>query len=496
MTSTARLARNTVILSLGQVVPAVAGVLAVPVLLAHLGPARFGVLLLAWGAIGYFSLFDLGLSRALTHAVAVRLGQREADDLSAVTWTALALMALLGVAGGVLLAVLTPWLVGHVLNIEAALQHESRVAFYLLAAALPAVVSTAGFRGILEAHQDFGTATALRLPLAIFTSLGPLAALPFSSRLPPVVACLLAVRLLTWAAHAWVCVRRYPFLRRVQLRRRVIAPMLRFGGWMTVSNVVSPVMAYLDRFFIGAILPMAAVAFYVAPSEIVTRLLAVPQALMGVLFPAIATTYQSDRPRTTVLFDRAVRIVLLLMFPVLAGVVLFAREGLTLWLGAPFAAQATGVLQWLAAGVFLNSIAQVPFALIQGVGRPDVTGKLHLAELPIYVASIWVLAHRFGLVGVAIAWTGRVGIDAALLLWFAHRTASGRAPRPGRAAALTLAMLAVMAMLPTLRSLPAKVAAYGVLLAGTAATGWFAALRAPERDVLRAWARLRRPLPD
>jgi hypothetical protein len=88
------------------------------------------------------------------------------------------------------------------------------------------------------------------------------------------------------------------------------------------------------------------------------------------------------------------------------------------------------VLQWLAAGVFLNSLAQVPLALVQGVGRPDLTAKLHLLELPLYVLGLWWLISTFGIVGAAIAWTLRVGLDAAVLFGMAQRflgtTAEGR----------------------------------------------------------------------
>ena len=46
------------------------GVAAVPPLVRLLGVDRFGVLALAWIIVGYFSLFDLGMGRALTKLVA------------------------------------------------------------------------------------------------------------------------------------------------------------------------------------------------------------------------------------------------------------------------------------------------------------------------------------------------------------------------------------------------------------------------------------------
>jgi len=163
------LARNTALNLAGQAVPLVAALVAIPWLIRGLGADRFGVLTLVWATIGYFSLVDLGLGRALIHAVATRLGSSREDELVALGWTALALMFLLGALGAVALAAATPWLVTDLLKIPPTLRAESARSFYLLALALPIVVSTAGLRGIIEAHQHFGLATALRIPLAILS---------------------------------------------------------------------------------------------------------------------------------------------------------------------------------------------------------------------------------------------------------------------------------------------------------------------------------------
>lgn len=55
---------------------------------------------------------------------------------------------------------------------------------------------------------------------------------------------------------------------------------------MAVSNMVSPLMVYLVRFLIGAVLTMIAVNYYAAPYEVATRLLIIPGRLVGVMFPA------------------------------------------------------------------------------------------------------------------------------------------------------------------------------------------------------------------
>src|SRR5437667_12210334 len=70
LTSGRVLARNTVWNLSGQLLPMIVAVITVPLLVRGLGVARFGVLSLSYVLIGYFSLFDLGIGRALTKLVA------------------------------------------------------------------------------------------------------------------------------------------------------------------------------------------------------------------------------------------------------------------------------------------------------------------------------------------------------------------------------------------------------------------------------------------
>lgn len=429
LTSGGHLARNVIWNLLGNGAPLLVAIVAIPMLIEGLGLARFGVLSIAWMVVGYFSLFDLGIGRALTKLVAEKLGNGQGNEVPSLIWTALLLMTVLGVLGAVVVAVISPWLVGDVLNIPLELKSETLIAFYLLAASVPVVISSTSLRGVLEAHQRFGLVNVVRIPLGIFTFLGPVVVLPFSNSLVPVVAVLVSARLVSWFAYIVLCMRVEPDLRHsISINRVMVKPLISFGGWMTVSNVVSPLMVYLDRFLIGAVLSMVAVSYYATPYEVVTRLLIIPGAIMGVMFPAFAATFVQNRDRAAHLFVRVVNYIFLILFPVVLIIVTFAYEGLNLWLGSDFANNSCLVLQFLAVGVFINSLANVPFGLVQSVGRPDLTAKLHLVELPFYLLALWWLLDVYGIVGVAVAWVLRVAVDAIILYIMANRLLSISSP--------------------------------------------------------------------
>ena len=212
-----------------------------------------------------------------------------------------------------------------------------------------------------------------------------------------------------------------------------------------------------------------------------------PQCYLGVLFPAFAASYRTDPDRTTRLFARGIKYVALTLFPVTLVIIAFAQEGLRWWLGEEFARQSTSVLQCLAMGVLISSVAMVFATLIQGIGRPDLSAKLHLVELPIYLCALWWAIHAYGILGAALAWTGRVALDGALLFWLSSRSLGGSAALFMR---MSIGMFSALGGLvaPLLADgLIPRAAMASVTLVIFASVAWFVILASDERAYIRGW---------
>lgn len=401
---------------IGQGIPLVVAFYAIPLIIQGYGVERFGILSIAWMAIGYFSVFDLGLGRALTQMVSDKLGQGLERDIPKIFWTSMGMMSILGIVGALCSLMLAHWLVYDVLQISASLQKEALIVFYLLSISVPIVIIMAGARGFLEAYQRIDLVNYGRVPAGILSFFAPLVLLLFSSSLIPAILALLAIKSITALFYLISGFYVEPELRsRVVLSLSITRPLMYSGGWMTVTNIVGPIMTYFDRFLVGAIISMTFVTYYVTPYEVVTKLWLISGTIVGVLFPAFAISYSRDRQRTVTLFNNGLKYVFLVLFPITFVIVMYASEGLSFWLGGDFSAHSTKVLQCLAVGVFVHALAQIPFVLLQGAGRSDLAGKLHLVELPFYLATILFLAKSYGINGVAFAWTLRVVVDALLL---------------------------------------------------------------------------------
>jgi O-antigen/teichoic acid export membrane protein len=138
----------------------------------------------------------------------------------------------------------------------------------------------------------------------------------------------------------------------------------------------------------------------------------------------------------------------------------------------------------LAAGVFINSLGQVAFAMIQGAGRPDLTAKLHLIELPLYLLGVYWLINTHGIKGAAIAWVARIGIDTVCLFgmvqWFLPTNKSVLLQK----ILLVGATLLTLALATMLASFGMKVLFLLVTLIAFALGSWFLILNHKERTFI------------
>ena len=405
----------------GRLGPLLVAVIATPFLIAALGITRWGVFTLALSLVGIMGIFDFGIGRALTRLIADRLATADEAEAATPVITGLALMTGFGALAALVMAGLAHSYVTHALVLPEDLRPEVLTALYILCASAPLVILNAALWGVLSAFQRFGEANRVMVPLQAMYYLGPLMVLPFVRSLVPVMLVLVACR----AAMTYSCwrisVRAMPALRHGRIDLRSIAPLLRFGGWLTVSNLIWPLLLYLDRFIIAALLSAEAAAYYATPFDLIIRFSVLPIAVMQSAFPAMTTMVRADPAASAVLFRQSTIAIIALLFPAALAVVALAHPILAVWLGADFADHAAPVLRLFGVGVLFMCADSVPIALLDGIGRPDVNAKLAIGNLVIYVPMLFLLIDLNGLEGAALAWTWRVAAAFTVRLYLCTR---------------------------------------------------------------------------
>lgn len=399
-----------------ELLPLFAAVVAFPILSTALGVERFGVLMVTWALITYFSLFDFGIGRALTKLVAERRALADESELFSLVRTGLISLFSIAVLSTPAVVFGASFLIDS-LNIPPRLRPETTLAIQLLGLSIPVLLLTAGLKGVLEGHQKFRELALLRGPIGALSFVAPLLVIPFSKDISYVVAAMLFARAILFVAILYTSLPHLGLGFHAKFHAPSARRLFEFGGWMTVTNVVGPLMTNLDRVFLGMLLPVSAVAYYAVPYEVLGKLTLLAAAFSAALFPAFSALNKAAAiAEIGVKFWLAVKYLAMLLFPAILLLHLTSTEALSLWLGAEFAEKSIVVVKYLLVGIFVNSVAQIAFALVQGVGRPDITGKFHLLELVLYGAAFWPAVSHWGIEGAAFLWAGRCLFDAFALL--------------------------------------------------------------------------------
>ncbi|MDW8444165.1 MAG: flippase [Acetobacteraceae bacterium] len=392
---------------LGRGLPLIVALVLTPPLVSALGIERWGLFTLALGLVGMFGVFDLGVGAALTRTIADRIGRGEREGEEALIASALVFLLAVSAALAAGLWGAVPWLIGQALAVPPALQAEAIAGFRALAAAAPLVVANAALWGVLAAHGRFRAANLATMPVAVLYYLGPLLVLAVWDSLAGVMLALVGARLLNTLSYLWLTRDLVPLAAFRRTRLVAVVPLLRLGGWLSLSGVLTQASLYLDRFLIGAFLSLAAVAFYATPLDLAMRLWILPVAVAQALMPALASSFRARAEETARLTRRAVLLVGALVLPgsiVLSG---GAETLLRLWLGPAFAEGGATVLRILAVGILFSCASFAPGSLLEAIGRPDVTARLQVLVALASIPLLLLLLRLGGIEGAALAWALR-----------------------------------------------------------------------------------------
>lgn len=406
------LKHNTLWNLAGSGLPLLAAAVAVPYTLRQLGSEAFGVLTLVWSLIGYFSLFDLGVGRALTVEVSRRLGEGGPKAVGPVLRAGLLLTGLAGLLGVAVVAALARPLATQWLSISAPWQHSAMLAFWITAVGVWPTTVASGLRGALEGLDRFGASNLARMVMGIWMFGAPaLAIILHGPDLAAIAVYLVAGRCLVLAGLLWP-LAGYWRSGGKGVDRHDFSKLGGYGAWVTVTGIVGPLMVYGDRFFVSAAVGAEQLPLYAIPQEGLLRLLLISGALTAALLPRLAALDEQEAARQ---YRRLLGRVAAVMGLVCGAAGVLAFPVLHVWISPTFATQALPIVAILCVGVWVNSMASLPFTLLQARGNPRLTALFHLAELGVYLVVLWWATGQWGLIGAALAWVARVLLDAVLL---------------------------------------------------------------------------------
>jgi len=402
---------------MGSLVPLAISLVSIPIYLKLIGQERYGILAIFWLLLGYFGIFDMGLGRATAQRIS-SLNAASSIERAKAFWTALTINFVFGVVGGLCIWPISYVFFDQFFKTKDILRPELQNSIYWLMAVLPVATLSGVLSGALQGRSRFLDLNIISILGSVFLQIAPLVvAWIYGPSLTLILPTVLFTRVVMLIALFLRCYTHVIGGHAPVYDKSQAGELLRFGGWVTVTAFVGPLMVMMDRFVIGAVLGAKAVTVYTVPFQIGERTTLIPNALTTSLFPRFAAVDIQERNR---LLEKSTRVIAVIMTPVIIIAIAMVEPFLNIWLGADFAVAASSIGKIFLVGFWISGFSSLIYSLLQSTGRPDLSAKCHLIELLPYWAALYIGVKHFGLLGAALAFVGRCIFDVILLALSAH----------------------------------------------------------------------------
>jgi O-antigen/teichoic acid export membrane protein len=194
---------------------------------------------------------------------------------------------------------------------------------------------------------------------------------------------------------------------------------------MSITNILSPIMINIDRFFISSFLGANSVALYTLPFEIITKVLLFAGALGATLLPKLSQEFEVNKAKAIVSVGKSVWIVSGVSVSSLILAASFGEEALRIFAGPEFGKTSYTVLIIISLGVIFNGIAYIYYTALHSLGDAKKTATVHIVEFLVYLPAAYWLISSYGIIAAALLWATRALVDMLILYYVFKRRIAG-----------------------------------------------------------------------
>lgn len=381
----------------GNATPAIFALLCIPGLLLNLGNELYGYLVLLWAIAGYLGFLDLGIGKSATYKISSDIDNRQTFFGAAMSLSAMVSLILMGVV------LLSAYLIAY---FGFSNENISGLLFGVVLIITPTVF-TSVIRGSLEGINEFTHSSVNKSIVGSLFFLIPWVVSRYDEpSIENLVAALILARVVGLGHICFYARKSFGF--KFVADRAIFLQFFNYGSWVSVSNIVGPLMVYGDRFLISLIIGIEKLPIYSIPQEVLQRILIVSGSYANALLPKITVL---EKKSLLAMYNKTVFYFVLISAPIFCGIYIVLPYFFSTWISESFSIEASGIASVILLGVFLNSIAQITLTFNYACGLTKSVAVLHLVELLFYFIVLYFLLIEFSILGAAMAWTLRVLAD-------------------------------------------------------------------------------------
>jgi O-antigen/teichoic acid export membrane protein len=496
---------GTVLSYLSIFINILTGLLFTPYLVKSLGKAEYGLFTIVGSLIANLAILDLGLSDSVVRYVAKfrALSDRESEDnfLALVTVIYAGIAVLVTLVGIVLITQL-PRIFHRTLSAQDL--EAARLMLVILIANVAATMLFSAVSATLVAYESFILLRLLEIGSILLSTLAMVAALKMGYKAVAIVAVTASVNalvLFTKVVYAF-------FVLKIRLKFSKLdwgftREVFKYSAAIFIVVIVEQIYWKLDGVILGAMVSTSVVAVYTIGMSFSKYFMSFSTAISKVLMPKVVRSVEQGATgvELTDLLISISRIQSIVLMPILAGLVVFGREFIHLWVGPDFA-PAYFVMLVTVIPYSLDLMGNIRNQIMQAKGIYWYRSVTILVISLVNVVATIILIKMMGMVGAAIS-TGlgifvgylvvnyilkiKVGIDVTR---YGRELFSGLLP-----AALVSAGVAVLLnFIPgsSWSLLGVKVLVFGAVYTVSV---WYIGMRPLERQMIKELLPANRPKP-
>lgn len=404
MSTIARLGRNLQFSSYLRLITTLSYLFLVPFILKRVDSRLYGLNILLLSVVGYFSVFDLGLTSGISRFTAKFIGEGKKNELVDLVNIGIKAFTFLGVIASLSLFLLS-FFYHKIFNIDEKIIQEGKILFYVYAFSSFFVLSNAPFKGILQGMQredivsKVGSLISLiNIPLAIIvlTQYKSYLIYVFSFQL-------LTVLLMNLNIYYVFKLLPELKLKLSSISRPVYKQVMGFSRVYFLAGIFGIIIYQVDNLVIGTYLSLSAITMYSIAFGIHQQISGLNSLFGGPFYYILTTEFAKKDDRTSrSMVANIAQMHIGILLPVLIIAIINIDHFVLAWVGEQFAASIMPA-RILLSYWFLNIIAEVlTQAVVGGMGKVKeivkINGFMAAANLGLSV----ILVQYLGITGVAL----------------------------------------------------------------------------------------------
>ena len=400
-----QLSKNISASSVAYVIRIVVTFLFVPFITSVLGDARYGVWVIIFQTINYFTLLDLGLTSAITRYVSKYLSERDYPLINRVLNTSTLLYFVIGTVVATGIYLFATLFFGYFRVGDPAMIEEGRRALIVLGVFMAFNFYLLPFGNSLGAFQRFDLARGLAVGEEVLRTIMMVWLLRQGYGLVSLAMTLLLFTIIRHVVSFVILRRLHPEVcpGRGFIDKETAGMLFRYSrvtfaivaGWLVIFNT--------DAFLLGLVGSSALAGVYNPGAQLLLYVRNAVNAIAQPLTPMVSHLESTSGVEAVKrLYLKSLRYVSFLSFMLSASVILYAHDFVALWLMPEFGA-AADVMQVLAVGsaIFLPQI--IGNAVLFGIGKHRYILYVVICEAVAKIILALCLIGPYGLLGMAVA---------------------------------------------------------------------------------------------